>query len=386
MAESALLEMLRFHRFLLAQNGRLDKLREAISSRVQAGNVVLDLGTGTGILAFFACLAGARRVYAVERGPVIEVARLLARENGFGDRVVFLDGISQDLDLPESVDVILSDTFSLWQPEGLRALVDARDRWLKPGGVLIPSSIELFVAPVEVPEIYRRHIDFWNRSRYGVDLSSVRQLAANHCYPVRVKPSALLAEPASFVRFELTDLMTVSFRGEACPTTPRHGTLHGVCVWLINTLVDQLTLGNHPSMSVTKTTNYAQGFFPVARPIAVEEGDRTRISLASYDSVEWRWRVEVDRKGRSASEDGMRFDHSTFWGFPLSSAGLQKLAPDRTPKLSPRGEAERFLLGLSDGRTSIGELEERLLERYPSLFKSRQDAGAFVAEVVSRCA
>ncbi len=89
-------DILTFHQFLLGKtNLRLDRFQQAITKRVKPGDAVLDLGTGTGILAFFACLAGARRVYAIESGSVISLAKLLARANGFEDRIVFLPGASQ---------------------------------------------------------------------------------------------------------------------------------------------------------------------------------------------------------------------------------------------------------------------------------------------------
>ena len=83
------LNLLRFHRFLLTETrARLPRFREAIVRTVRPGDTVLDLGTGSGILAFLACRAGARRVYAVDVEAAVELARLLATENGFGDRVV----------------------------------------------------------------------------------------------------------------------------------------------------------------------------------------------------------------------------------------------------------------------------------------------------------
>ena len=105
-------EILRFHRFLLGEtNVRLEMYQRAIAETVKPGDAVCDLGTGTGILAFMACRAGARRVYAVEIGPVVELARLLSRENGFEDRIIFLDGLSNDIDLGERADVLVTDSF-----------------------------------------------------------------------------------------------------------------------------------------------------------------------------------------------------------------------------------------------------------------------------------
>ena len=67
--------------------------------------VVLDVGTGTGILAFFAVQAGAKKVYAVEASQSIEIAKALSIANGFDDKITFIKGKIEDISLPENVRV-----------------------------------------------------------------------------------------------------------------------------------------------------------------------------------------------------------------------------------------------------------------------------------------
>ena len=71
--------------------------------------VVLDVGTGTGILAIFACQAGARKVYAVEASQSAEIARLLIEANGYSDRIEVIQAKLEDVQLPEKVDIIISE-------------------------------------------------------------------------------------------------------------------------------------------------------------------------------------------------------------------------------------------------------------------------------------
>ena len=54
--------------------------------------VVLDVGTGSGILSFFAIQAGASRVYAVDASSITEHCQQLVTSNGLADQIVVIHG------------------------------------------------------------------------------------------------------------------------------------------------------------------------------------------------------------------------------------------------------------------------------------------------------
>src|SRR5471032_1272785 len=89
------------HRQYVSDRARVDAFARAIASVVRPGDVVVDLGCGTGILGLLACRAGAARVYAIDSGSMLDVARRLARANGFADRIVHVPGHSTRVTLPE---------------------------------------------------------------------------------------------------------------------------------------------------------------------------------------------------------------------------------------------------------------------------------------------
>ena len=97
------------HRTYLSDRTRLAAYTAAIHNAVRPGDVVLDLGCGTGILGLLACRAGAARVYAIDATGMIEVARRLAKDNGLADRIVHLKELSLTAQLPEPVDVVVCD-------------------------------------------------------------------------------------------------------------------------------------------------------------------------------------------------------------------------------------------------------------------------------------
>src|SRR4029453_11588483 len=93
----------------LEDDMRLTAFAQAISSTVRPGDVVVDLGCGTGILGLLACRAGAARVYAIDAGGMAEIARVIAAANGLADRIAIINGHSQQVSLPERADVVLCD-------------------------------------------------------------------------------------------------------------------------------------------------------------------------------------------------------------------------------------------------------------------------------------
>src|SRR5271166_6407703 len=138
------------HRTMICDRVRTGAFRRAIDAVVRSGDIVLDVGAGSGILSVFAARAGAARVYAVEQTSIAVLAQELATANGVADVVrVVQDDVTQ-IELPERVDVIVSEWLGGFGiDEGmLPPVVTARDRWLKPGGVMIPDSVTAWVALV----------------------------------------------------------------------------------------------------------------------------------------------------------------------------------------------------------------------------------------------
>jgi len=372
---------LEFHAFCLTDTGsRLDQFAAAIAARVKPGDTVVDLGAGSGILSFIACRAGARRVFAIESSPSLAFSRLLASRNGFTDRMEFIGKASTQVVLPERVDVIVGDihdTFGL-QPMGLAAMVDARDRFLKPGGALIPSSIRLMAVPVEAHDRYAKTVDVWRRQLYGVDLSAMTALAAHRPTAARIERSQLLAEPATLTTIDLHHVTSLHTGGETQVVVTRDGTFHGVCGCFVTTLADEVLMGNVPGDS--GTTNFAQAFFPLESPVPVLGGDRIGIRIETHDGLAARWQVEVTRAGRSIA----RADHSTLLAEELSKETLSKQSEDYRPRLKALGAIERDLLERFDGTHSAAELESWLVARAGPVLPSPREAAAFLKQTIER--
>ncbi|KAI5073454.1 hypothetical protein GOP47_0011467 [Adiantum capillus-veneris] len=137
---------------MLSDSVRMDAYHASIFKNTKhfKNKIVLDVGTGSGILAIWAAQAGAKKVYAVEATKMAEHARQLAAGNGVQDIVEVIEGSIEDVELPEMVDVIISEWmgYFLIRESMFDSVIKARDRWLKPTGVMYPSHARMWVAPI----------------------------------------------------------------------------------------------------------------------------------------------------------------------------------------------------------------------------------------------
>lgn len=297
--------MLDQHRWLLSDRVRTLAFRDAIHQLVRPGDVVVDLGSGSGILAFFAAEAGAARVYAIEKQHIADVASLVARHNRYHDRVVLLHEYSLKATVPERANVLITETLGNFgldeQIAGLT--LDARERYLSPDAILIPQRVVLSAVPVELPEMFERHIEWWGESRYGVDLKPLRTFASNTVYAADVSERAHLAAPATMVDLDLRTIDTSDAAGKAVFTATRDGVLHGFAGWFAATIAPGIVVSN----PAPHDTHWQQAFLPVEHPIAVKRGDRIELELQTHDGRAWRWR------GRAAEQE---FDQTTWLSAP----------------------------------------------------------------------
>lgn len=156
-AETRLLDhtdrLVQGHRRLLADGERNRLFHEALAETVTAGSTVLDIGSGTGIWAVTAAMLGARRVVAIEYEPLLTGAiRAMAEENGVADRVEIISGDSRQVALGREFDVVISETIGhlVFDESIVSIMIDARERFLKPGGTLIPRTVRLIAAPASL--------------------------------------------------------------------------------------------------------------------------------------------------------------------------------------------------------------------------------------------
>lgn len=363
------------HREYLTDDSRIAAFRRAIHATVRPGDVVLDLACGTGILGLMACEAGAARVYAIDDGEIIEIARAIARANGFADRIVHIHEHSTHVTLPERADVLVFDQIGRlgFDAGVLELAADARARLLKPGARMVPIDVRLDAALVSAP-VMRARVDFWGTTPAGIDCAPVLPTALNTGYPMDAPLASCVSDPCEVMSFNPS-----TWAGEALSSTielraREDGRVDGLAGWFRAELSKGVWMTNAPFAA--DRINRRPAFLPFERTFDVRAGERltATIRVLPADSIlSW----DITR------ETGERFSHSTWKGMLPTREALTRTRADAVPRLSDRGLARKTVLDLCDGARTVRDIEAALAERHPDLFPDAQSAAVFTAEVLS---
>ncbi|XP_026722628.1 histone-arginine methyltransferase CARM1 isoform X2 [Athene cunicularia] len=217
--------------------------RAIIQNHIDFTNkVVLDVGCGSGILSFFAVQVGARKVYVVEASSMAKYVELLVRSNNLSDKITVLFGKIEEISLPESVDVVISEPMGYMLLNGrmLESYLHSK-KWLKSNGMMFPTYSEIHLAPFSDEQLYMEHYSkasFWYQEFfYGVNLSSLHNAAVDEYFrqPVvdtfdaRILVARSMKYTVNFIEATEEDLrsMEIPFVFHIMQS----GLIHGLAFW-----------------------------------------------------------------------------------------------------------------------------------------------------------
>lgn len=279
---------LELQRRMVADRPRTDAFAAAIREVVRPTDTVLDVGTGTGILAMLAARAGARKVYAIDQSDIADAAARLVVENRFDDRVEVIKGAAAQLELPEKVDLLISEWLGhMAFVEGMLAdVLAARDRNLAEGGRMLPARVRVMLAPINDPILYAvEGPGFWREPVHGVDFSTLEEaeLAQGRAVQIRVDRAAMLASAARLLELDLDTCRFDDARGHGTATylAKRDGMLDGFCGWFEALLSPSVLLSTAPG----NDTHWAQTYFAFP-PVPVSKGE----------AIEVEWKLQEHRE------------------------------------------------------------------------------------------
>jgi len=363
------------HYIYASDKARLEAYRRAVLANVRPGMTVVDLGCGSGVLGALCLRAGAARVYAIDSTSMIEAARGVYAAAGFAEQVTFFRGMSTTVTLPEKADLAICDQAG---PFGFDAgiveyLEDARRRFVKPGGTVVPRRLLLEAAGVESERCYR-NVSRWREADIAAELQTLGIFAENTKSFVSLERHEAVTGTAELGEIDLTADSPDYLSWPAKLVCKHDGILHGLAGWFRCELAEGVWMTNSPFDD--KRIDRLQAFLPLADPVEVREGQEVPVVVMARPKEDFlAWAVE---------SGGRRQRHSSLDAMPLGARDLRIGDGRSVPKLSSEGKARCVILGLCDGVRTVEEIIELVLRDHPDLLPSRKAIADFVQRVLSR--
>lgn len=267
-------------------------------------------------------------------------------------------GVSTEVNLPRKADVIVSEILGSWALDEniLGYTINARDRWLKKGGRLLPDRLELWFVPSE-SDHYKKKIRPWARRRYGLNLRPVGEGLASTYQPALLDPESFLARPRALSAIDLGEVSSKRHEARGRFQALRGGVMRGIGSWFRARLAPRTWLSTAPD---AKPTCWQQVFFPLEPPVKVSRGDMIEISVGAFSAdthgVHTSWEVRIGKEGkdyraiRRASTlgigrwyppEGIIGDDGAKKKKPGKNRASARKNPGRRPKPKPKGRGMR---------------------------------------------
>jgi protein arginine N-methyltransferase 1 len=283
---------------MLADKPRMNFYHTAITRHIQPGDRVVDLGTGTGILAALAARRGAAKVYAIDHSEILHHARTLAEANRI-ENVEFVATHSTAFTLEEPVDVILHEQMGdcLFDESMVANVTDLRDRMLKPGGLILPSVFEFYCEPIKVRD--NRLVPFlWELNVHGYDYSSLEWSRPQEPGYYHLVSSDLnlvehfLGEPEPVLKIDLHTLVETQMPREVTftRTVVNAGRLDGYAIFFRARVDGDLSLSSSPRDS-GRAPHWGFRILRTERvDYAVGDVIDVRLTVGRWPELDtWRW-------------------------------------------------------------------------------------------------
>jgi len=266
----------------------------AIRRVVTPDDVVLDLGTGTGVLAIAAAQSGARHVFAIESSRIAETAAAMFSGNDVADRITLIRAWSTSVTLPQRASVMVSELIGVdpFAENVVEFTSDARRRLLTPDARLIPTAMRVRAVPISVPHEYvartifqREAAERW-RAQYGIDFSPVVAARAAP-RPIRLTRDEANSMPAIGQSIDIAcvdfhEPHTATFDVATSTDITEPGVLNGLLLFVELDLAPGEALTTEPRI-VDAATSWGNLLILLGHPLAVGPGDQVRCLVSRRD-------------------------------------------------------------------------------------------------------
>ncbi|KAH8119445.1 protein arginine N-methyltransferase [Phellopilus nigrolimitatus] len=222
---------------MLKDSVRTGSYRAAIlnNPHLFKGKTVLDVGCGTGILSMFAAKAGAAHVVGIDMSNIIDQAQKIIEANGFKDTITLVKGKLEEAPLPlAQFDIIISEWmgYFLLYESMLDTVLLARDKYLKPGGLIFPDNATMYIAAIEDQDYKDEKINFWDNV-YDFDYSCIKDIALREPLVDTVELKAVVTDPCQIKHIDLRTAKKedLTFDTTFKLTATRNDYIHAFLAW-----------------------------------------------------------------------------------------------------------------------------------------------------------
>jgi len=275
---------------MLGDKARVGTYYKAIQKHVKEGDVVIDLGTGTGILSFMASKKNPKTIFAIEHGKIIESAKKVAAHNDIKN-IEFINMNSKDFTTNEKADIIIHEQIGalLFDENMVDNILDLRDRILKKDGKILPGKFEFFVEPVHIKN--EETVPYlWEQNIQGIKFdcfSDLKHEVSGSYGRLLIRPDAVdyfLSEPERILYFDMETMArdTIPKKFEYKRKVLEAGDINGLVIFFNIIFDEEIILSTSPLISKTHWN------IPLLRieSILCNEGDILRINFEMNDPAD----------------------------------------------------------------------------------------------------
>ena len=339
-----------FHQLMLDDKLRMHAYEKAIKETVKPGDIVVDLGTGTGILSLWALEAGASCVYGIDLNPdILALAEKMMSQHKFDDRFIAINKLSYDVILPERADVLISEIIgNMADNEDFQPILnDAIRRFLKPGGKCLPKDTCAYIVPITAKKahsaIQMREVKTLNPN-YQLDKlmqeKSIRN-PFNLYYDTLIEKSAQLGSPQRLQYYHDDWSQQPVYCKVRSFVVEQDAVFTGFQCYFIADLSDTVSLdisGDDQSLH-SCSDSWKHAYLPIEQCISVRKDDVISLSFSRYypDDINalqfrqiYRWRGHVERDGRHYSTFDQCMDERVFSDLGLNRYKVQRKEGSQT--------------------------------------------------------
>jgi len=282
-----------FHELMLNDHIRMIAYEKAIKEVVKPGMIIADIGTGTGILAKWAFEAGAAKVYGIDQNSeIVKKAVERIKETGYIDKFKIFNALSCDVNLPERVDIIISEILgNLGDNEDMTPILeDAKIRFLKQNGVFIPKQVKTYLVPISS---VKAHEQISNKNCKGIskkyNLGALLQKLEvrnqfNLYYDIVSPESIYLSSPQLAQKFNFDGDDKAEYKETLRYKINQSALLTGFKGYFVAQLSDNIVLDISGNDIENRTTSdcWKHCYLPIENPFKVQENDELELIYSRY--------------------------------------------------------------------------------------------------------